>query len=299
MNNTILLTVAMTAIVLQACQRGEGYDASGIFEATTVTISAETPGRILCLDVNEGDSLALGSRVAVIDTATLALQLKQLEAQRRCAEGVAPDVAAQAASLRHEIEHQERECERFEGLLADGAATQKQCDDARARLSVLRGQLTALLSTLGKNRSTAADNALALHYQWEQVREQLAKSVIASPLSGIVIDKYAEPGEFATPGRQLCRVADMDHVYIRAYFTAEQLAHISVGQEVTVIADYGGDEQREFPGRITWIAQESEFTPKSIQTRQSRSNLVYAVKVAVDGTGDGSLKLGQYGGVRL
>lgn len=196
-----------------------------------------------------------------------------------------------------QIAHQQNECDRIGRLLADGAATQKQSDDASAQLRTLRAQLDGLLSSLGKSRSSISDNALALQYQKEQVEERIAKSVIRTPVKGTVLQKYAEAGEFATPGKPLFKLADLDDIYLRAYFTASQLADIRIGQEVTVIADFGGDEQFEYPGRIIWIAEESEFTPKSIQTDDSRANLVYAVKVAVDN--DGRLKLGQYGKVRL
>lgn len=288
---------ATAALALTACHNTPAYDATGIFEATTVTVSAETSGKILSLDIAEGDSVNSGQTIAVVDTAILALQLRQLESQRQSAESTSPDIAAQAAALRSQIAHQQSECERFGRLLADGATTQKQYDDTQAQLNILRGQLTALLSTLGKNRSAISDNAVAIQYQSEQIEEQIARSTVISPLTGTVLVKYAEPGEFATPGRPLCKLADLNHMYLRAYFTVSQLAGIKIGQPVTVIADFGGDEQYEYPGTITWIAQESEFTPKSIQTNDSRANLVYAVKVAV--SNDGRLKLGQYGEVRL
>lgn len=288
---------ALSALLLIGCNSKPDYDATGIFEATTVTVSAETSGKILSMSVREGDSVSKGQNIAVIDTALLVLQLKQIESQRQSAESVSPDIAAQAAALRTQIAHQQHECERYSRLLADGATTQKQYDDVQAQLNVLRGQLSALLSTLGKNRTSISDNAVAIQYQSEQIEEQLAKSVIDTPISATVLIKYAEPGEFATPGRPLCKLADLNDIYLRSYFTASQLADIKIGQKVTVIADFGGDEQYEYPGTITWIAQESEFTPKSIQTRDSRANLVYAVKIAVKN--DGRLKLGQYGEVRL
>ena len=290
------LLPAMT-ILLASCQNKQEYDATGIFEATTVTVSSETSGKILSLAIAEGDSVSFGQNVATIDTTLLALQYKQLRSQQSSTEQSSPDIAAQAAALRTQIAHQQSECARISRLLADGAATQKQSDDASAQLNILRGQLNALLSTLGKNRSSISDNALALQYQKEQIEEQIAKSSIISPITGTVLLKYAEPGEFATPGRPLFKVADLNNIYLRSYFTASQLADIKIGQNVTVIADFGGDEQFEYPGTITWIAQESEFTPKSIQTNDSRANLVYAVKIAVKN--DGRLKLGQYGEVRL
>lgn len=292
----ILLTAAV-ALMLTACNNAPDYDATGIFEATTVTVSAETAGKILSLDAAEGDSVAKGQNIAVIDTALLVLQQRQINSQRQSAESNSPDIAAQAAALRTQIAHQESECQRYGRLLADGAATQQQYDNAQAALNTLRGQLMALLSTLDKNRASISDNALAIQYQSEQIDEQIAKSSVNSPISGTVLVKYAEPGEYATPGKPLVKLADLNNMYLRAYFTASQLADIKIGQQVTVIADFGGDEQYEYPGKITWIAEESEFTPKSIQTRDSRANLVYAVKIAVDN--DGRLKLGQYGEVKL
>lgn len=299
MNKSFFMAAALAPVLLAlaSCGSKPDYDATGIFEATTVTISAETSGKILSAGISEGDSIARGQVIAVIDTALLSLQKMQMLSQRMGAESTSPDIKAQAASLRTRIAHQEHECERISRLLADGAATVKQADDAKAELAALRGQLEALLSTLDKNRSSISDNAAAIRYQAEQIDEQIAKSTVRSPLSGTVLVKYAEEGEFATPGRPLCKIADMGRVYLRAYFTASQLADLRIGQKVTVIADFGGDEQFEYPGTVTWIAQESEFTPKSIQTNDSRANLVYAVKVAVDN--DGRLKLGQYGEVRL
>lgn len=295
MNRTLYF--AAMSLLLTACGNTPDYDATGIFEATTVTVSAETSGKILSADIAEGDTVRSGETIAVIDTTILVLQQKQLDSQRLSAESSSPDIAAQAASLRTQIAHQRNECDRLNRLIADGATTRKQVDDAQAHLTMLEGQLSALLSTLGKNRSSISDNAAAILYQARQIEEQIAKSTVTSPLTGTVLTKYAEPGEFVTPGRPLCRIADLGNIYLRAYFTASQLADIRLGQEVTVIADFGGDEQYDYPGTITWIAQESEFTPKSIQTKDSRANLVYAVKIAVKN--DGRLKLGQYGEVRL
>ena len=292
-----IISVSIAAIILASCSSQPDYDATGIFEATTVTVSAETTGKILSFPSVEGDSIRAGENIAIIDTTSLVLQQRQLNSQRQSTENASPDIAAQAAALRSQISHQQQECERFGRLLADGATTQKQFDDAQAQLRVLQGQLSALLSTLGKNRSSISDNAIAIQYQTKQIEEQIAKSKITSPISGSLLVKYAEPGEFATPGRPLCKLADLNNIYLRAYFTANQLANLNLGQNVTVIADFGGDEQYEYPGTISWIAQESEFTPKTIQTRDSRANLVYAVKIRV--RNDGRLKLGQYGEVRL
>lgn len=293
----LFLHSLIAGALLCSCQHKNDFDATGIFEATTVTVSAETNGKILMLDIAEGDGVRRGELTAVIDTTLLMLQQKQLRSQQAASESSSPDISAQAASLRSQIKHQQDECQRLSRLLADGAATQKQYDDAQASLRTLRGQLEGLLSTLSKNRSSISENSLALQYQAEQIAEQIAKSRICAPITGTVLVKYAEEGEFATPGRPLYKLADLDDIYLRSYFTASQLADIKIGRNVTVIADFGGDELFEYPGTITWIAEESEFTPKSIQTQDSRANLVYAVKIKVKN--DGRLKLGQYGEVRL
>ena len=284
-------------LVLAACKEEVNYDATGIFEATTVTISSESTGKILMLEADEGDSIQAGEYVAFIDTTLLTLQRQQLGSQKSSAMSVSPDIGAQTAALRSQISHQENEVARQGRLLADGATTQKAYDDAQASLRTLRDQLVGLESTLGKNKTSISDNSKAITTQQAQVTEQIRKCKIQAPLSGVVLTKYAEPGEFATPGRPLLKVADLDKIYLRCYFTASQLANVRLGQEVTVIADFGGDEQYEYPGTVTWIAEESEFTPKSIQTKDSRANLVYAAKVAVKN--DGRLKIGQYGEVRL
>lgn len=293
---TTVITL-MAALALASCNNNDGYDATGIFEANTVTVSAETSGRLLELAIEEGDSLVAGQEVGLVDTTLLSLQQKEVKSQLSSTEKSSPDIAAQAAALRSQIAHQQAECDRISRLLADGAATRKQGDDANAQLRTLRGQLQGLLSNLDKSRGSITESAAALQYRKEQVEEQIRKSHIIAPITGTVLQKYAEQGEYASPAKPLFKMANLDGIYLRSYFTASQLAHIRVGQKVTVIADFGGDEQYEYPGTITWIAQESEFTPKSIQTKDSRANLVYAVKISV--RNDGRLKLGQYGEVRL
>ena len=201
------------AIIASSCHSKPDYDATGIFEATTVTVSAETNGKILSFDISEGDSVKAGQRVAIIDTTLLVLQYKQLQSRQSSTESSSPDIAAQAASLRSQIAHQQNECERIARLLADGAATQKQSDDADAALRTLRAQLDGLLSTLGKNRSSISDNAVALQYQKEQIGEQIQKSRISAPITGTVLAKYAEACSLAIGqdsfhagiGRSRCR----------------------------------------------------------------------------------------------
>lgn len=295
MKKIVFLSALLCTLI--SCQNNKKYDATGIFEATTVTVSSETNGKLISFTVEEGDSVTMGQQVGLVDTTLLSLQQKQLMSQQSAVEKSSPDIAAQVAALRTQIAHQQNECDRIARLLAGGAATMKQSDDANAQLATLHGQLEGLLSTLDKDRSSITESASALQYQREQIEEQIRKSNIVAPITGTILQKYAEQGEYATPGRPLFKMANLDNIYLRSYFTASQLANITIGQEVTVIADFGADEQYEYPGKIIWIAQESEFTPKSIQTQDTRANLVYAVKIAV--SNDGRLKLGQYGEVRL
>ena len=287
----------LLSLLAVGCGNRDDFDATGTFEATEVTVSAEANGRILCFDVEEGDSVEAAVPVGAIDTVQLYLQKLQLERQVASARSSRPDVRKQATALREQIAQQQTERRRVENLLKDGAATTKQLDDIDAQLKILQGQLDALLSTLHNNLASIDENSSAIELQIAQIEDRLSKCRIVSPVGGTVLAKYAEAGELAAVGRPLIKVADLGQVYLRAYFTSEQLSSLRLGQQVTVTADFGGDERIDYPGRITWIASESEFTPKSIQTRNSRATLVYAVKIAVKN--DGRLKLGLYGEVKL
>lgn len=290
-------TMYLLLLILAGCSRSESFDATGTFEATEITVSAEASGRILAFDVNEGDRIAQGQTVGTIDTVQLYLQKMQLERQIASVRSNRPDISKQVTALQEQIAQQETERTRVKRLLDDGAATTKQLDDIDATLKILNGQLEATLSTLRNNTASIDENSSSIELQIAQVEDRLAKCRIVSPVTGTVLAKYAETGELASTGRPLMKVADLDHIYLRAYFTSEQLAALQLGQEVTVTADFGADEQYEYPGHIIWIASESEFTPKNIQTRNTRANLVYAVKIAVEN--DGRLKIGLYGEVNL
>ena len=180
-------------------------------------------------------------------------------------------------------------------LLEDGAATQKQMDDIAAQISVLEKQISARKSSLGNSVSSLDAQGAGIMMQIAQIDDQLSKCRIISPVSGTVLTKYSEAGEFAAAGRPLFKVADLDRVYLRAYLTSAQLAGVRLGQEVKVYSDYGRDSRKEYRGVIAWISPASEFTPKNIQTADERKNLVYAIKVGV--VNDGLIKLGMYGGI--
>lgn len=285
------------AMFLVACGSEPEYDAQGTFEATEIVVSSEANGRIMEFNIEEGLEVAAGECIGSIDSVQLHLQREQLVAQQAALLASRPDVNKQVSSLREQIAKQRSELRRVESMLEDGAATQKQYDDIEAQIKVLEGQLNATLSTLDKNTATINNNATALEAQIASLDDLISKCRIVSPISGTVLVKYAEAGELATVGKPLMKVADLNNIYLRAYFTSEQLANIALGDKVTVVANFGGDERYDYEGEIIWIASESEFTPKNIQTNDSRSNLVYAVKIAVKN--DGRLKIGLAGEVIL
>ena len=285
------------AIAFAACGDKNEFDASGTFEATEITVSAESTGRILRFDVEEGMPVKAGAEVGMIDSLQLHLQREQLKAQQAALLKSRPDVQKQASSLREQIAKQKTELQRVNNMLRDGAATQKQADDINAQIRILESQLSATLSTLGNSTATINENAAALDAQIAILDDRIAKCRIASSVSGTVLVKYAEAGETAAAGKPLFKVADLDNIYLRAYFTSDQLSRLKLGNKVKVTADFGGGERFDYEGRIAWIASESEFTPKTIQTKDSRANLVYAVKIAVKN--DGRLKIGLYGEVSL
>lgn len=291
--------IAYIAILMltASCGKQTTFDAQGTFEATEIVVSSEATGKILHFEAEEGTLVEAGQQVGAMDSLQLHLQRKQLIAQQSALLNSRPDIKKQMSSLREQIAKQKSELQRVENMLRDGAATQKQHDDINAHIRVLEGQLEATLSTLGKNTASINDNSASLEAQIAALDDRIAKCHIIAPTNGTVLVKYAEAGELATVGKPLMKIANLEKIYLRAYFTSDQLANIRLGDTVKVIADFGGDEQHEYEGRIAWISSESEFTPKNIQTKDSRANLVYAVKIAVKN--DGRLKIGLAGEVLL
>ena len=272
--------------LLTACGSGTPeYDATGTFEATDVIVSAEASGKILGLDVEEGTLLKAGQEVGIIDTVQLYLKKLQLEASVKSVEGQRPDILKQVAATKEQIVQAQRERDRAANLLRVGAANRKQWEDAESLLEVLRKQLAAQNSTLQNSDRSLTWQSSSVGIQVAQIEDQLRKCHIVSPLTGTVLAKYAEAGELAAPGTPLFKVADMEQIYLRAYITSEQLSEVKLGQKVTVYADYGKEVRKEYPGVVTWISDSSEFTPKTILTKDERANLVYAVKVAVKNDG--------------
>lgn len=298
MKSRNLLGLCSLLALFSACGNGAPkYDATGTFETTEVLVSAEASGRLLYFDIEEGMLLKAGEEVGVVDTVQLYLKKLQLEASLKSVEEQRPDILKQVAATKEQISAAQRERNRVANLLKVGAANQKQLDDAEDQLEVLRKQLVAQNSTLSNSHQSLTWQSSSVGIQVAQVEYQLKKCHITSPITGTVLAKYAEAGELTAMGTPLFKVADTEQMYLRAYITSEQLSQVKLGQKVTVFSDYGTDEHKQYPGVVTWISDTSEFTPKTILTKNERANLVYAVKIAVHN--DGLLKIGMYGGVEF
>lgn len=291
-------SLLVLALAVASCGKGnKAYDASGVFESTEVTISAEGNGKIMSLGIQEGDRLEAGAVVGCIDTVQLFLSKVQLEASRRAVGSGRLNISRQIAALESQIVKQRQELDRFTKLEQAGASNRKQVEDIQAQLDILERQLAAQKESLQNANSNVSGQADALEAQIAQLEDRIRKCVITSPVSGTVLAKYSEAGELAVQGRALFKVADLENIRLRAYITADQLTNIKLGQAVKVYADQGTSGRKEYAGTLVWISDKAEFTPKTIQTRDERANLVYAVKIAVKN--DGLIKLGMYGEVKF
>ena len=285
-------------ILFAACtSKNKHYDASGMFEATEVIVSAEATGKILTLNIIEGQRVEAFEPLGLIDTTQLYLQKVQLLQTKSQVGTRKQNVDTQLASLEEQLAYQEREKTRIEKLIAAKAGNTKQLDDINAQIAIIKKQIAATKENLEKNNQGVSDNKDLIAAQIAAINDQLLKSHIKSPISGTVLVKYAEAGEVTAMGRPLFKVADLENIYLRAYITSAQLTQIKLGQQVKVFSDFGEKERREYTGAITWISSEAEFTPKTIQTKEERTNLVYAIKILVKN--DGYLKIGMYGDVKI
>lgn len=286
------------SFVLSACGNNDiAYDASGVFETTEIIVSAQTTGELLSFTVEEGMNVEADEKLGYVDTLQLALKKKQLTATLAATDSKWLDEKRQSASLRQQIINLQRERKRFGDLLEADAATEKQVDELDYQIDVLKRQLSATEEQLNSHNKSLDGQCLSLEAQLAQLEDQIEKSVVSSPVSGTVISKYAEPGEFVQPGKFLFKVANLEKMKLRIYITADQLTMLKIGQKVKVYADKGQDERQEYEGVVSWISDKAEFTPKTIQTRDERANLVYAVKVSV--RNDGFIKRGMYGDVKF
>ena len=273
------------------------YDATGTFEATEVTVAAEQSGALMKFDVNEGDKIDLGKEVGLVDTTQIWLKIRQADATKEVYQSQKPDMEAQIAATRQLLAKAKQDQQRYQELVADGAAPSKMLDDATNQVQVLQKQLDAQISSLSTNTNALNKQMAATDVQMSQLLDQLKKCHIVAPIAGTMLEKYVEKGEFVTTGKPLFKMADTEQMFIRAYVTSAQLENIKVGQKAKVFADYGDGEKKEYEGTVSWISSRSEFTPKTILTDDERADLVYALKVAFKN--DGYVKIGMYGEVKF
>lgn len=303
-----IITGIATVMLMNACGNGApGYDASGNFEADEVMVSAQQNGQILDFSVQEGDRLTAGQTVGQIDVTIPTLQREQVQASINALKDKTHDPLPQTELVKRQLlvqeaqlQQQYRERKRTENLVKSDAATQKQLDDINALIDQLERQISVTrqqiklnnANTSTQNRTILSEKA-PLEKSLAQYAEQIRKGQIINPVNGVVLSRYALKGEMAATGKPLYKIANIDTLYLKAYITGDKLPGIKLGQTVTARIDQGEKNYKSYPGTITWISDKSEFTPKTIQTKNERANLVYAVKVRVKN--DGYLKIGMYG----
>ena len=238
-----------------------------------------------------------GREVGLVDTTQIWLKIQQAGATKAVYQSQKPDMEKQIAATRQQLAKARQDQQRYQELVADGAAPSKMLDDATNQVEVLQKQLNAQISSLSTNTNALNKQMAATDVQVSQLQDQLKKCHITTPIKGTVLEKYAELGEFVAPGKPLFKMADTEKMFLRAYVTSAQLQSIKVGQQVKVFADYGDGQRKEYAGTVSWISSRSEFTPKTILTDDERADLVYALKVAFKN--DGYVKIGMYGEVKL
>lgn len=291
-----IMIMAGAVLVLAACgSKEKEYDATGTFEATETTVSAEQSGTLLRLEVSEGDERTLGQEVGLIDTTQVWLKILQMEAAKEVYQSQKPDMEKQIAATRQQLAKAQQEQQRYQELVNDGAAPAKTLDDAISQVRVLQKQLDAQISALSTTTKSLDKQVATADAQIKQLYDQLHKCHIMTPTQGTILEKYVEQGEFVTMGKPLFKMADTKQMTLRAYVTTAQLQNLKIGQPAKVFADYGNGQRKEYDGTVTWISSRSEFTPKTILTDDERADQVYALKVTVKN--DGYIKIGMYGEV--
>ncbi len=296
MNKISLLFILPVLWLTPACDRGNGEsDAYGNFEATEVLISSEANGKLKRFAVNEGDILQAGTTLGYVDTIPLYLKKKQLEARITALSAKTIDIPSQINVLIERKSNLTRERNRIESLFQEKAATEKQLDDISGELEVINQEIRANRERLKTTNKGLLSEILPLQYQIEEINDQISKAILQNPVTGTVLTKYVEENEVVNFGKPLYRMADIGKMYLRAYISGDQLDDIKIGQQVTVLIDENKSEYKKFGGLISWISDKAEFTPKIVQTKEERVNLVYAIKVLVEN--DGYIKIGMPGEV--
>lgn len=298
MKKISLILSATTLLVLTSCSNDKkNFDASGSFEAEETIISSEAAGTIKQLTIEEGQTIKAGQSIGYIDSVQLYLKKKQLEAQINAVLSKKPNVSVQLASLEEQLKTAEREQKRITNLVKADAATTKQLDDVNGNIEVIKRQIEAQKSSLDISSEGINKEATPLEIQIEQLNDQLQKCKIINSVNGTVLTKYVEANEMASVGKPLYKIADLTSIILRAYVAGNQLPQIKINQTVKVSTDDGNGGFKQTEGIITWINDKAEFTPKTIQTKDERANMVYAVKIKVKN--DGSYKIGMYGEIKF
>jgi HlyD family secretion protein len=279
--------IALAILLTVACKNNKQQsDAYGNFEATETIISSESAGKILAMQVKQGDQLTTGQPIALIDTTELVLRKEQTLAQLSASETKRQNVTAQINVLKEQKKNVQTTQQRLSKMFADQAATQQQMDDINGQMNVLDRQITSTNTQF----QLIASEMEVIRKQVNLLDEQLSKCRIVSPINGTVLETYLETGELVTPGKPILKMADLSSLELKAYVSGEQLSKVKLGSEVKVLIDSEGEQMQTLGGKISWISSEAEFTPKIIQTRQERVKLMYAVKIVV--ANDGRLKIG-------
>jgi HlyD family secretion protein len=292
-----IVFIIIAAFSISCSSTKDEFDATGTFEAVETIIPAEATGIIKDLKVEEGNTLKEGHVVGYIDTIQLSLKREQLIAQIKATQSKKPDINSQLDVYREQLKQAKIDEQRMQNLVKADAATRKQLDDATTKVAVILKQINALQKQLDINTTGIDDETQTLKVQVSQIKDQLAKSKIVNKTNGTVLTKYAEIGEMATIGKPLYKIADLSTIILRVYITGDQLPSVKLNDEVKVFVDATNKTYKEYNGVIEWISDKAEFTPKTIQTKDERANLVYAVKVRVKN--DGYLKIGMYGEIKL
>ena len=290
--------IFITATFILACQKKENpYDASGTFEAIETIVPANASGIIEQFTIVEGQVIDSGIVIGYIDSTQLYLRKKQLQAQIQAVLSRKPNTSKQLAAYEEQLRQAKHEQQRVERLVKADAATPKQLDDANSLVAVIHKQIEALQSTLVITSAGLNEDTGPLYTQIDQLNDQLQKCKIINPVSGTVLMTYIEPHEMAIPGKPLYKIADLSTIVLRAYITGDQLTGRKLGDQVTILVDDTSGTYKEYKGTIEWISNKAEFTPKTIQTKDERANLVYAMKIRVQN--DGYLKIGMYGEIKF
>lgn len=289
MKNIFLAIIAL--VMLTACEEElKTADAYGNFEAKEVIVSSEMGGKLLKFNVEEGQQIKSGALVAVVDTTQLILKQKQLRASIQTISGKRQDSQPQVEVFKKQKDNLLREKRRLEALIQGNAATKKQLDDLNGQIEVLDKQIAATQAQTATLNKGIMGEIQPLYVQIDQLSDQIRRASTYNPIDGVVLIKMAEPSEMTAPGKPLYKIADTKNMILRAYISGAQLPNVKIGQTVKVAIDETAETNRTLDGKITWISEKAEFTPKIIQTKEERVNLVYAIKIAVKN--DGSLKIG-------